>query len=106
MRKPERRHGNTRVLNVNVYETGRPADVDPSSVTTRQDAVVFVNDMLQDLHAHPDSWENSTLDRFLEALAASLDCIELGYRNRGEELPTQPTWQLLAELLVMASGYE
>jgi len=93
-------------LNATVYETGRPTDVDPSNVATRGDAVIFVNHVLQDLRAHPDSWENSTLDRFLEALAASLKGVEFAYRNRGEELPPQPTWRLLAELLVMASGYE
>jgi hypothetical protein len=62
--------------------------------------------MLQDLRHHPDAWENSTLDRFLEALAASLEAVESAYRHRGEELHAQPTWRLLAELLAMASGYE
>jgi len=28
------------------------------------------------------------------------------YANRGEELPAQPTWKMLAEVLLMASGYE
>ncbi len=87
-------------------EIGRSANVDPSSVATREDAVALVNLMVRDLRAHPDSWENPTLDRFLEALAGSLEGIDSGYRNRGEQLPQQPTWQLFAELLVMASGYE
>jgi len=50
--------------------------------------------------------ENHTLDRFLDALAACLDAVPPLHANRGEQLPTQPTWKLLAELLVMASGYE
>jgi len=89
-----------------VYATGRPANVDISEVTTREDAVRVVAAMVQDLREHPDEWENPTLDRFLEALAASMEGIESGYRNRGEELPAQPTWALLAELLIMATGYE
>jgi hypothetical protein len=93
-------------LNGLVYETGRPAKVDISEVTTREDAVRVVADMVQDLRDHPDAWENSTLDRFLEALASSMEGIESGYRNRGKALPAQPTWAVVAELLVMATGYE
>jgi hypothetical protein len=89
-----------------VYETGRPARVDISMVTTREDAVRVVAAMVQDLRDHPDAWENCTLDRFLEALASSMEDVESGYRNRGEVLPAQPTWPLVAELLVMAAGYE
>ena len=88
------------------YETGRPADIDPSNVVTRQDAIDVVLAMAEDLEAHPDSWENATLRRFLEALAASMEGVEHAYTNEGRSLPEQPSWRLLAELLVMASGYE
>jgi hypothetical protein len=60
------------------YETGRPADVDPSRVVTRVDATNVVLVMLEDVRKHPGSWENPTLDRFLEALAASMEGIEAG----------------------------
>ncbi|MEV0648797.1 hypothetical protein AB0I28_26420 [Phytomonospora sp. NPDC050363] len=52
--------------------------------------------MLDDLHRHPGEWENHTLDRFLEALAAVL-----------ESHSTQdPGWQTVAAALLNASGYE
>jgi hypothetical protein len=89
-----------------MYETGRSADVDVSNVATRGDVIDVIVAVRQDLRDHPNSWENPTLDRFLDALAASLAGIESGYRNRGEALPEQPTWRLVAELLVTASGYE
>jgi hypothetical protein len=94
------------MLNGLVCETGRRANVDISKVTTREDAVRVVAAMVQDLRDHPDAWENCTLGRFLEALAASMEGVESGYRNRGEVLPAQPTWALVSELLVMATGYE
>ena len=72
-------------------------------MVTRDDAIVAV---VEDLQAHPDSRENATLDRFLEALAGSIDGIEHAYTNEGRTLPEQPSWRLVAELLVMASGYE
>lgn len=52
-----------------------------------------------------DEWENSTLDRFLEALAAPLEGIPDAYA-KNEQFPVAPTWKILAEVLVMASGYE
>jgi hypothetical protein len=89
------------------YDTGRFAEVgDMSSVTTIADVAEVVRRMLGDLISHPDEWENPTLERFLEALAASLDGIPHGYANRGEQFPEDPTWEILAAVLVMASGYE
>jgi len=88
------------------YETGRPADVNTDGVATREKVIAVIHAMVENLRGNPDAWENATLDRFLEALAASLEGVEHAYANRGEILPTQPSWQLVAELLVMASGYE
>jgi hypothetical protein len=81
-----------------VYETGRFASVEPSRVVTRQDAALLVEAMVDDLRQHPDEWENHTLERFLEALAASL--------ASGRTWPEQLSWRVLAEALTMASGYE
>jgi hypothetical protein len=71
--------------------------VEPSRVVTRQDAALLVEAMVDDLRRHPDKWEN-TLERFLDALAASL----ASGRNR----PEHPSWQVLAEALTTASGHE
>jgi len=62
--------------------------------------------MLADLREHPTEWENHTLDRFLEALAAALEGLSSRYPNRGQPLPKTATWKILAETLVTASGYE
>jgi hypothetical protein len=89
------------------YETGRPADVtDVDQVRSAADAARIVEQMLDDLQRHPTEWENNTLARFLEALSASLDALPSLHAKRGEPMPDQPTWKLLAETLVMASGYE
>ncbi|MCI4061996.1 hypothetical protein MRQ36_05215 [Micromonospora sp. R77] len=86
---------------------GRFAEVDdPPATATRRDIADLVDDMLEDLVTHPDEWENATLESFLGALARSLDDIDGRYANQGRVLPDQPTWQLVGELLVMASGYE
>jgi hypothetical protein len=91
------------------YDTGRPAKVtdhDLAAVRSPTDVARVVEQMLDDLREHPHEWENPTLERFLEALAASLDALEPLHINRDETLASQPTWKLLAEILVMATGYE
>ncbi len=62
--------------------------------------------MRADLHAHPAEWENHTLERYLDALAAIIDSVDNQLRNRGEDQPPQLDWALLARLLVGATGYE
>jgi hypothetical protein len=53
------------------YETGRNTTVDPSEVISRDDFADFFRAVLQDYEgAGPAEWENTTLDRFLEALMA------------------------------------
>jgi hypothetical protein len=87
------------------YGTGRFAEVgDMGSVTTIADVAEVVRRMLEDLIAHPDEWENPTLERFLDALGASLDGIPQGYANQGKQFPEDPTWEILAAVLVMASA--
>jgi hypothetical protein len=79
-----------------VYETGRPAEVDVDSVTSRDEVVGVLRAMINDLRKHPDDWQNATLDEYLDALAASLEDVE----------DAEPSWHLMAEVLVAASGYE
>ena len=40
------------------------------SVRTRDDFVAFVRALLRDLHENPGVWENTTLETYLEAMAA------------------------------------
>jgi hypothetical protein len=88
------------------FEKGRPAEVDPSSVTTRDDVVGIVHAMANDLRKNPDAWENVLLESYLDGLAAAMEDIEQTYASRGETAPEQPSWKLVAQLLVSASGYE
>ncbi|MEU8214462.1 hypothetical protein AB0C47_01660 [Micromonospora taraxaci] len=91
----------------NPYGTGRSAEVgELDRIASAVDVARVVEEMLSDLRQHPDQWENSTLERFLDALSASLSALPSLYANEGEGLPEQPSWKLLAEVLVMASGYE
>ena len=80
-----------------------PVDVD--SVRTREDLATFVLALRQDLLSNPAAWENPTLERFLEALAAWCTDMPGYFRNRGASQPEQPGWSLVAQMLMAARVY-
>jgi hypothetical protein len=86
------------------YETGRSTDVDPSNVMTRDDFAVFLSAVLTDFRSTGESeWENGTLDRFLDAFAAFADARIVNEPVRDQE---EASWQLFAEIVRAATGYE
>ena len=90
----------------NPWSTGRFANVDTTTIETREDLAVLIREMVDDLRAHPRDWENAELERYLSTLSTCCRDIAGGYRNQGLTVPEQPTWRFVAELLVMATGYE
>ena len=85
------------------YETGRPTDANASLVETRDDFAAFVADVLADFAERGGSheWENGTLDRFLDGLAAFAAA-----RVQGGQDQDTPTWRLFAEIIAAGTGYE
>jgi hypothetical protein len=75
-------------------------------VNSREDLVRFIHALLHDLEDNPDDWENPTLDRYLEAMAAWVHDMHGYYRNRGERMPEVLTWRHVADILMAARIYE
>lgn len=65
----------------------------------------MVTHLRTDLATHPESWENGTLDRFLDAMAAWLATFPQPYVNHGIDMP-DPDWRFVADLLRAARIYE
>jgi hypothetical protein len=80
--------------------------LESEDVKTREDLAVFIRGLRADLAAHAEQWENPDLDRYLRALAAVVEDLDGGFMNRGEAVPTEPSWGLVAELLDTAKIYE
>jgi hypothetical protein len=56
---------------------------------TREDVVTTIRHLLADLSANPNAWENPTLDRYLDSMAALLE--DSG--KQSEQTPSsQPSW--------------
>ncbi len=75
-------------------------------VHDRDDLVQLIRQLSEDFQQHSDSWENITVDGFLEALSAWLADADGLYRNLNKEFSTQPTWAFFAEMLLGARLYE
>jgi hypothetical protein len=77
-----------------------------SQVRNKAELVEFVRALAEDLTTNRESWENPTLERYLEALASWLEDSEGYYRNQGRPVPTEPSWRDVAEMLMAAKMYE
>ena len=62
------------------YLMGLGPKMTPESVNSKTDLVQFVARLRADLTENPDAWENPTLDRFLEAMAAWVAASDDYYR--------------------------
>lgn len=78
----------------------------PEDVATPADAVQFILSLRQELLEHPERWENDTLDRFLEAMAAWLNHAPGWFNNQGKTESPSPDWQYVAHMLAAATMYE
>ncbi|MGW0184619.1 DUF7660 family protein [Streptomyces sp. NPDC003362] len=75
-------------------------------IHTRDELVAFVRELHQDYVRRGHDWENHTLDRFLEALAAWIASSDGWYRNFGKEPPANGDWTFIARALSAATVYE
>jgi hypothetical protein len=65
---------------------------------------MFIGAMHEDLLQNSKDWENSTLDGFLDALAAWTTDMDGYFQNLGEQAPPQPSWRLIGRMLYSQSS--
>ena len=66
---------------------------------TKEEVIKTLQSLHSDLHQNPEEWENPTLDRYLEAMAAWLDSARM------REI-REPSWDLICDLLEAGKIYE
>ncbi|MEU0837244.1 hypothetical protein ACNPQM_43800 [Streptomyces sp. NPDC056231] len=79
---------------------------DTSWVRTRADLVSYMGKLSQEAETASGGWQNRSLDRYLEALSAWTNDMDGYFINRGERVPDQPDWSLIADMLRAACFYE
>jgi hypothetical protein len=75
-------------------------------IQTRDDVVMFMHSLVRDLRTYPERWENTTLEAYLEAIAAWIQDMDGYYRHRGKQVPQHPAWKHVGEILLAARIYE
>lgn len=75
-------------------------------IQTRDDLALFIQHLIHDLRTCPERWENTSLETYLEAVAAWVQDMDGYYHNRGETAPKYPTWRHVGEILLAARIYE
>lgn len=76
------------------------------AIHSREDFVTFVKALVRDLHENPDSWENNSLERFLEALSAWVEDMDGYYIHQNKSVPKQPDWKVIGDILMASKIYE
>jgi uncharacterized protein YukE len=75
-------------------------------IQTRDDLVLFIHHLVQDLRTCPERWERTSFDAYLAAIATWAQDLEGYYRNRDEPAPQNPTWKHVGEILLAARIFE
>jgi hypothetical protein len=78
----------------------------PDEVTGRQELAVFLNELLAQVEGAPTAIPNSTLAEFLSGALGWIEDLDGYFLNRGEPVPDQPTWALVAAIFAAAAIYE
>jgi hypothetical protein len=66
----------------------------------------FLVMLADDLRADPQGWENVSLEGFLRAWSGWVADMDGYFENLGEPTPAEPSWQLVARMLLAAKVYE
>jgi len=75
-------------------------------IASNTDLASFIEDLRVDLVSNAGDWENSNLERLLEAMSVWVNSMENVYRNTGKVFPEQPSWKMIADILYAAKIYE
>ncbi len=76
------------------------------SIENKEQLSDWIIKLRKDLLDHPDKWENVTLERYLEAMAAWVRSSDGYYLHVGQKIEERGTWKLFADILIAASIYE
>jgi hypothetical protein len=76
------------------------------TINSRQDFVLFLQGLSKDLSQNPSDWENDTLERFIEAMAAWVNDMDGYYKNLNAPIPENVDWKILGQILLAATMYE
>lgn len=76
------------------------------TIETKEDLADFVEKLRLSLDISPSDWQNQSLEKFLEAMAAWIKVIDIYSNNEGDKAIKNPSWNTFAKILYAAKIYE
>lgn len=73
---------------------------------SRLELAAFLFRMYESVQSEPEKWTNDTLELFLRGWSAWLNGMEESFRSKGEEVPDEPSWELIARMVLEARAYQ
>lgn len=77
-----------------------------ATIQTPVDLFSYIVNLQNTLARDPNSWENNTLESYLDAMARWVKDSEGYYRNHNKPMPSSQTLQIIAEVLTASTMYE
>ena len=76
------------------------------NLKSREDFVIFLDALIKDFKTNKSSWENVSLENYLEAIQSWTEDMEGYYQNNYLSIPENISWKVFANILMAAKIYE
>ena len=80
--------------------------LDPSAVHSREELSEFLSELARRIDNGSIDLENASATRYVDAAAGWAADLEGYFVNRGEPVPDEPSWSLVASIFLAATMYE
>lgn len=78
------------------------------AINSKNDFLFFLKKFISDYKKYPETWENKTIDAYLEGIEGWVEDIEGYYKNNNLDHVnlSKVNWRVFADILVAGSVYE
>ena len=77
-----------------------------NNIESKEDFVNFINLLISDYKTNVHTWENKTIEDYLEAMANWVEDMEGYFKYKNIPIPQKIEWNLFANILIAAKMYE
>lgn len=75
-------------------------------ISNKEDLTRFIGKLIEDLKNNPETWENLSLENYLESMQSWLDDMEGWEKNFNINMSKINTWELIGIILLASKMYE
>ena len=75
-------------------------------IKSKEDFLEFLEALNQDFKNNIGTWENKTIDSFIEAMQSWVEDMDGYYINTKQPIPKDLNWKVFADILIASKMYE